>query len=528
MYLLHSGHKLQFRDWFHLAKQVPDTLKSRYNLPAPATVCKYLPFIKAGIRANALRRWHVACFYYNGPFVAVESDLWKDANGTNWPGLLVHFNDPETFVMQTVFIGLLAVRGGHSGKNLVEWQRDILNDWIQADKRSNGKLDLKQIFFSGTPDNAANVMKAMRDTALYTLGCLSHKVQLCLKNAVSGDIKTASNQVTLLRGEGLHNESEDLQIDILERIINMDTDLADLASTTEAYDTTVIEALITNIATRAAYFNKSTVASDKLALAQQKIGHEVKKVRTNGSTRWLGLYPMAKRDNLIDPAVTAILEDPLENRPSGLWYGRDDKNRKNKCESSIIVKTLRRQFIGVLWPLMVLQIRIQTYTQCLADANEKVIDCLTTTSVQGSSKTSSVSKSSLDWLENMAEDTEASPASKRRRLLQTKKAQRNVVVDTSSNTPSEETMHREMENSVDRELDIWENLPVQLPITLSEGKLMNPTLQATEYWLKFRNTLPISFKPTSYHVNPRASSHYPAISSMIVGKRPSMRVHLKI
>ncbi|KNC85655.1 hypothetical protein SARC_02176 [Sphaeroforma arctica JP610] len=194
---------------------------------------------------------------------------------------------------------------------------------------------MTDIFHSGTLGNATNAMKAIEDTAVYVAECMAHRIQLSLKNSIGGEFITASDQIRGFFSEDLHNEDVDDQLDVFERLINMDPGVEDIQQ--QMYDSAPIEALIRNIARRAAFFNKSTVAADAQALAQEKADESVKRLITSSPTCWLSWYKMSKRNDLIDPVLKSISDDPRENGPGGLWHGEDGKVRERNYANELVM-----------------------------------------------------------------------------------------------------------------------------------------------------------------------------------------------
>ncbi|KNC75709.1 hypothetical protein SARC_11772 [Sphaeroforma arctica JP610] len=342
---------------------VPTNVHSQNTPTTPDTIRKYLPILENAIKKNALTQWKEALQLYAVPFAALENDVWKDATGVNYLGSILHWtvpnktnkSDPDRIY---VFIELKKIIGSHTGENLAVWQREVLEGWrfldplentaFRAGKKDsvNGKLDMRQIIHSATPDIASNVQKALRLCTNVVLGCSTHRVALVLKIAIGGLLVTATNKMRELfesNKKRLHKESVKNQLDIFETLLDANNQEAMNDVNTPAFDSKpVSDMLLYFCATRSAFTTKSAKGVDKLVGAQEVLNYEkFTRAISNGGVRWISVYLMVKRDDLNCPAIQALIDDLKESLPGtdSLWGTARRKIQRDKLKSTKYIRT---------------------------------------------------------------------------------------------------------------------------------------------------------------------------------------------
>ncbi|KAL0161617.1 hypothetical protein M9458_045342, partial [Cirrhinus mrigala] len=172
----------------------------------------------------------------NIPSVCLTADMWTSLTMESYLGVTCHYTDSNT-ELGSVVLGVSKFPKSHTADNIKEALSELISDW-----------GLTGSVAAMVTDNAANMVSAIQKLGLRHLPCFAHTINLIVKRAV---------------------EEHEVMADIRSRARRV-----------------------------VSYFRSSTNATEKLILAQERMGRQPLKLLQEVDTRWNSTHDMLQR--LID------------------------------------------------------------------------------------------------------------------------------------------------------------------------------------------------------------------------------------
>ena len=189
-------------------KNVLTTLEPRYTVPSRKYFStKIIPELYDSMRER------VQSAINDSKAISFTTDTWTEPNTTkSFMSLTSHWID-DNLTRKTAVLHCELFEGSHTGARLAQSLTDMLKSWnVEVTK-----------FHVIVHDNAANIMKAMRDADLLHVSCFAHSLQLCLHDAVLSqqsvaDIVTESRKLV---GHLKHSSSATTHLHAIQTDISL-------------------------------------------------------------------------------------------------------------------------------------------------------------------------------------------------------------------------------------------------------------------------------------------------------------------
>ena len=105
--------------------------------------------------------------------ISCTTDAWTtECDQTSYLDVTGHWVDDQ-FVRKSALLGLKHLPSSHTGANLATEFLSVLQDWSLQDK-----------VHVVIRDNARNIIKAMRDANIDSIGCMAHTIQFVIHDAL--------------------------------------------------------------------------------------------------------------------------------------------------------------------------------------------------------------------------------------------------------------------------------------------------------------------------------------------------------
>lgn len=149
-------------------KQFVKALNPNYELPNRHTISKeHIP----AMYEKCLREMKVLTADVES--ACLTTDCWTSRNNESFLAITVHFIDTE-FKLKSVLLGCQSFSSNHTGHNLAQEIRRILESWNLNEK----------ITFS-VSDNASNIKSALNMLGFKNMGCFAHTMNLIVQSALT-------------------------------------------------------------------------------------------------------------------------------------------------------------------------------------------------------------------------------------------------------------------------------------------------------------------------------------------------------
>jgi len=190
--------------------------------------------------------------------VCMTTDCWTSRNNESFMAITIHFID-SNFSLRSVLLGCFEFNEHHTGVNLSEQIKKILDEW-----------NLRKKVVLAVSDNANNIKNALNILQLKSMGCFAHTMNLVVQSSLT------------------------LENNLIDRV----------------------KAIVT-------HFRKSTVVNNKLHTYQTNNGiSQPKKLIQDVQTRWNSTFYMLSRFVELEDSIhgtLGLLDKAPENLKSEEW-----------------------------------------------------------------------------------------------------------------------------------------------------------------------------------------------------------------